>query len=168
VGYTRVLDLGGERNAYNHLFIWVHPDDPSVPDGLVFDGGPSGNCREFNCGNLTAWASSTGHYDELRNPTATTFFSVQLGSSDNTYAARVLATLLVDNTALQNAASLHPYNPFVGPTSNSVVYTELQTLGIAVPISTANLPLLGNVGVLNYQVNGQTQLFTGWGQSLLP
>jgi hypothetical protein len=152
------------------LFIWVHPTGDNNPlDGLVFDGGPTGNCvSRAGCGNTTAWATSNGNYNELTNTGAVDFFSTQLGPSNNIYAGNVLGTLILDTNLIENSAASHPYNPLVGSNSNSVVYSELQSVGINVPISSTNLPILGNVGVLNYQVNGQTQLFTGWGQNLLP
>ncbi len=93
---------------------------------------------------------------------------MQLGPSDNIRAAQILGQLVIDTGAIDLSEGSHPYNPILGSNSNSVVYSELRSVGISVPISMTNLPFLGNIGVLNYQVNGQTQLFTGWGQNILP
>jgi hypothetical protein len=170
VGYTTKINLGGGLNSYDHLFIWIHPTGDNNPaDGEVFDGGPTQSCNVLlKCGNDTAWVSSTGHYGELSNPSAVDFFSTQLGSSDNSYASYVYGELLSDTRLLVLNQDSHPYSPQFGPNSNSVVYSELNDLGINIPISSYTLPLLGSVGVLNYSVNGQAQLFTGWGQNLLP
>jgi hypothetical protein len=109
-----------------------------------------------------------GHYSELTNPAAVEVFDTQLGPSDDVHAAQVLGQLISAEIAIIGSESSHPYNPFTGSNSNSVVYTELKSVGVNVPIFSTNLPFLGTVAVLNYQVNGQTQLFAGWGQSLLP
>lgn len=170
VGYTPVLDLGGNLNEYNHLFIWVHPTgQQQFQDGVVFDGGPAQDCDIFlRCGNVTAWASSTGHYNELLNPAAVDFFTTVLGPSDNFRAGQISGQLLIDTLNIsQSRVTPRSYDPAFGPNSNSVVYSLLQSVGIQVPISTINLPVIGDVGVLNYQINGQTQLFTRWGQNLL-
>jgi len=172
VGYTPVVNfrsLGG--SSYDHLFIWIHPAGDSNPaDGLVFDGGSATGCNiRLQCGGDTAWSSTLGHYHELTNPQAVDFFSISLGMNDNNVdAGYVLGELIQDTALLQASVASHPYNPAFGPNSNSVVYSELLDLGISVPISFANLPDLGSVGVLNYPVDGQEQLFTGWGKNLLP
>ena len=82
VGYTPTVNLGGGRNSYDHLFIWIHPTGDSNPaDGLVFDGGPTGDCiSRAGCGNTTAWSSTTGHYNELTNQSAVEFFRHSTGA----------------------------------------------------------------------------------------
>ena len=122
-------------------------------------------------GATRRWMSVNGHYNELTDPKAgaVLIFDTQLGPSDNTRAAQFLGQLIQDDIGIVASESNHPYRPLTGANSNSVVYTELTSVGITVPtIFTRNLPLLGNVGVLNYKVNGQVQFFTGWGQNLLP
>ncbi len=161
VGYTPTVNAGGHKNSYDHLFIWTHPmGDNNPADGFVFDGGPAGDCSKFACGAVIAWHSNTGHYGELTNPGAVQFFETQVWGS-------IVGNLIQDESVIDRSVG-RAYNPFKGPNSNSVVYTELSAVGIAVPIFLANLVFLGNVGVLNYQVGGQTQIFTGWGQNLLP
>jgi RHS repeat-associated protein len=82
VGYTPTVNLRGNRNSYDHLFIWIHPTGDSNPaDGEVFDGGPTGNCASrAGCGNTTAWVSEDGHYNELTNPAAVDFFQYAAGA----------------------------------------------------------------------------------------
>jgi hypothetical protein len=104
--------------------------------------------------------------NELTNPAAVDFFSIELGDTDNFNAGRVLGQLLQDTLLIQQSEASHPYNPITGTNSNSVVYSELRSIGITVPISLVNLSLMGPVGVLNSQ--GKNQIFTGWGQNLLP
>jgi hypothetical protein len=87
----------------------------------------------------TAWDSDTGHYNELTNPSAVDFFSSQLGASWD----QVLGTLTRDTLAISGSAPSHPYNPFTGSNSNSVVYTELNSIGVTLPISVTNLSFLG-------------------------
>ena len=93
---------------------------------------------------------------------------MQLGGTDNIHAGYVLGQLISDTRLIDLSEASHPNNPALGSNSNSIVYSELHSVGINVPIFSTNLPILGTVGMLRYQVNGQTQLFAGWGQNLLP
>jgi len=156
VGYLPVV---GE---YNHLYIEVFQQgaSPGTPDAFyVLDGGPSHLCSVgvAVCGDVQAWLSTTtGHLDELRDPSAIDFFDTTISGPDAAIQADV--NLAVSLLSLNIA-----YNPILGPNSNSVVYTLLWELGIGIPI-TMTTQLGIPVGTMYF--NGASQYFTGWGQIL--
>ena len=163
VGYTTVENLGKE-GAFDHLFIYAY--DQALGEGIVYDGGPSGSCP--SCGNVSAWASATGHYSEIL-PWKNAHY---ISSIQETSIGPLGSSFFTLQSTL--AATPFSYNPITGPNSNSVVYTLMSSLGIALPIKmttdTITVPGVASftepVGLLNFQVNGQSQYFTGWGQFL--
>jgi RHS repeat-associated protein len=162
VGYTPVLGVNGKQ--YDHLFIWVHIAGVSLSaltsaNSEVYDGGPTGNCKPA-CGNLTAWDSVTGHYDELGNSNMVDFFSANLGGFGPWALAQDFASL---SASLSTSNGHYAYNPILGPNSNSLAYTLLNYLRLSLPIQPYSV-LGTSAGTLNF--NGVTQVFTGWGQYL--
>jgi RHS repeat-associated protein len=165
VGYTPVTTYAGAQ--YDHLFLWVHQagTNPSSSltgaNSIVYDGGPSVKGRfgrfmcPWYCGNVVAWETVTGHYQEILNPDMVDFFSEQLTPTE-------LVSLQNGFTGLANSPSV-PYH-LDGPNSNSVAYTLLADAGIAVPTITSTLAFGKPAGTLN--LNGVLQVFTGWGDNL--
>ena len=166
LGYTPVLNVPG-TGQFDHLFIEIYqdgssPGDPS--DSYVLDGGPQHSCSAgvTLCGNLEADVSVYGMYNEILNPNALDFFDTDLSASS-------AATLVNDGIHLQSELQFAnvTYNPILGPNSNSVVYTLLSEIGVNAPLLSANIqsgPYSIPVGTAN--VNGGTQVFTGWGQTV--
>jgi hypothetical protein len=91
---------------------------------------------------------------------------MQLGGSDNINAA-LITGMLIQDTLLIDSSTPTAYRAIFGGNSNSVAYSELMSVGISVPISTVP-STIGSIGVLNFTVNGQVQIFSAWGQNLLP
>ena len=159
VGYTPTL------GQFGHLFIELFEDgsEPGeVGFSFVLDGGPQHSCRLIvaQCGNLEAAVSTSGLYNEILNPYALAFFSLEISPGTAAgalgYGYSLVAALNASNTT---------YDPVNGPNSNSVVYTLLTDLKINVPITMGAIqsgPTTVPVGILN--VNGSNEYFTGWGQ----
>jgi RHS repeat-associated protein len=157
VGFTPV------KGSYGHLFIWVHQDGvkpwtATAATSFVYDGGPSGDCKP-SCGNVEAWDSTAGHYNELNNPNMVDFFSTQQTFTNGV----VLWAEFQSLAAALASGSPRSYNPVLGPNSNSVAYTLLTSIRQDVGIGmTTRFGI--QVGVLN--ISGTNEYFTGWGQSL--
>ena len=162
VGYTITKAVNGVD--YDHLFLWVQPSgaSPGTSGSVVYDGGPAHSCALIatSCGNVTAWNSSLGHYNELLNPSMTLFYSVALGGFGPSSLASDFASL---EASLGLPGGQYTYNPILGPNSNSVAYTLLADLRVNPGIQPYTV--FGTTAG-TFSLNGVAQVFTGWGQYL--